>query len=47
MVKRYKNTKKQKIIYIQQDREEKFKAIKSCSNNGKEINGEKIKKIIH
>ena len=45
MVNWYKYTKKQRIIDIQQEWEEKFKAIKSGSNNGKEINGEKIKKI--
>ena len=38
----YKNIqKKQRIIDLQQEREEKLKAIKSGSNNGKEINGEK------
>ena len=38
----YKNIqKKQRIIDIQQEREEKLKTIKSGSNNGKELNGEK------
>ena len=38
----YKNIqKKQRIIDLQQEREEKLKAIKSGSNNGKEINEEK------
>ena len=38
----YKNIqKKQRIIDIQQEREEKMKTVKSGSNNGKEINGEK------
>ena len=38
----YKNIqKKQRLIDIQQEREEKLKTVKSGSNNGKEINGEK------